>query len=141
MYNEKTQYKSLFDVLNTTSTPMGRRLLKSSIAQPLLNINSIKTRYNFINKIRNNYKDIEDKLIGINDIERANRKISLGIINPTDLYNWIQSISNSIELFNYLLLNNLELDGYDIQNILINQNLMLTHIAKYLKIEELQKYF
>ena len=141
IYNEKTQYKSLFDVLNKTSTPMGRRLLKNSISQPLLNINCIKTRYNFINKIKNNYKDIEEKLIGINDIERANRKISLGIINPIDLYNWIQSISNSIELFNYLLLNKLELDSYDIQNILINQNLMLSHISKFLKIEELQKYF
>ena len=143
MYNEKTQFKSLFDILNKTSTPMGRRLLKQNLAQPLVSSNQLQIRYNFISDLmtNNRWLEIEQRLIGINDIERHTRKISLGIINPIDLYTWIQSVSNSIELFNYILTNDIKLSGYDTQCILIKQNQMLAHISKYLNIEDLQKYF
>ena len=95
IYNEKTQYKSLFDVLNKTSTPMGRRYLKQNLTQPLNNSTQIQIRYNFINQIAQNdiWLEIEKRLIGINDIERFSRKINLGIINPIDftLFNKISS--------------------------------------------------
>jgi hypothetical protein len=36
--------------------------------------------------------------------------------------------------------NNLSIDGFDIKTILMESNRMLAHIAKYIQIEELQKY-
>ena len=82
MYNEKTQFKSLFDILNKTSTPMGRRLLKQNLSQPLVSSNQLQIRYNFISDLmtNNRWSEIEQRLIGINDIERHTRKISLSII-------------------------------------------------------------
>lgn len=142
IYNEKTQFKSLFDVLNKTSTPMGRRMLKENLSQPLINSEQITNRYKFIEKLLNDnkYEEIEKRLVGIIDIERYGRKINLGIINPLDFYNWIESISNSIELFNYMILNNISVNEYDTCSILINLNNMLAFVASDLDIEELPKY-
>jgi len=140
---DKTKYKSLFDILNKTSTPMGRRMLKKNITQPLINSQHILERYDFIKLLmnNNNWEQIENRLIGINDIERLTRKINLNIINPNDLYIWIQSMSNSIELFNYMYINNLCINNFDLKNILMNLNDMLRFISKFLLIDELQKYF
>jgi DNA mismatch repair protein MutS len=142
IYNEKTQFKSLFDILNKTSTPMGRRMLKYCISQPLVSILQIQSRYDTIRQFiyQDRWLNIEHKLIGINDIERASRKIDLGIINPTDFGIWIESIATSIDLFNYVLESDIKIDNIDIQYILIKQNIMLTHIAKYINIEEIGKY-
>ena len=139
--NEKTQFKSLFDVLNKTSTPMGRRMLKDNITKPLINKTDIKNRYDFIKLLMNNkWEDIEHKLIGINDLERLNRKINLLIINTIDLYIWIQSMANSIELFNYMYKNTLNIEPYNLHDILIELNDMLSYVSKTLIIDNLQKY-
>ena len=139
---DKIKYKSLFDILNKTSTPMGRRMLKQNIAQPLINQEHIIDRYNMLRLLmdNNNWEQIENRLIGINDIERFNRKINLKIINPNDLYIWIQSMSNSIDLFNYMYINRLFMKDFDLKYILLKLNEMLYYINKNLLIVELQKY-
>jgi DNA mismatch repair ATPase MutS len=121
---------------------MGRRLLKINLTQPLTNSSKIISRYNFIKLIleSNYYIKIEELLTGINDIEKQNRKISLNIINPIEFYTWINSISNSLDLLNYMLENKLIIDGFNISDILIKSNYMLASISKYMQIEELQKY-
>jgi DNA mismatch repair protein MutS len=142
IYNDKTKYKSLFDVINKTTTPLGRRLLKHSLSQPLVNINQIQKRYNFISYIIKDdiYLEIEKILIGINDIEKLSRKINLSMISPMELYNWIQSTSNTIDLFNYIYKLDIKLEEYDFRVILIKINNMLSKISKIFDIEELQKY-
>ena len=139
---DKIKYRSLFDVLNKTSTPMGRRMLKQNIAQPLIDHRHISDRYEFIRllMIDDNWEQIENRLIGINDIERSNRKINLNIINPNDLYIWIQSMSNSIDLFNYMYTNRLLIKDFDLKYILLKLNEMLSFISGNLLIDELQKY-
>jgi len=139
---ERIKYKSLFDVLNKTSTPMGRRMLKQNLAQPLVNSKDILSRYKIIKQLitNNQWEQIESRLIGINDIERLTRKINLQLINPNDFYIWIQSISNSIDLFNYAYTNQLIIGNHDIKNILINLNQLLLDINNHLLVDELQKY-
>ena len=140
IYNNNTQYKSIFDVLNKVSTPMGRRLLKENLSQPLIDIDEIKERYNIINKILEIHKEIEIKLIGINDIEKMNRKIYLNIINPIELYNLINSLSNTLELLDYIINKNIELQKYNIKQIFLSLVDSLNDFSKTFKIEELQKY-
>jgi DNA mismatch repair protein MutS len=148
IYNNKTRYKSLFDLLNQTSTSMGRRMLKSNLTQPQTNINLINSRYDFIKLIlgsndstdTTHYEQIEQLLIGINDIEKQSRKIALNIINPIEFYAWITSISNSLDLFNYMVENNININTFDTISILKQSNSMLADIAKYIQVEELQKY-
>ena len=142
MYNEKTQFKSLFDVINKTSTPMGKRMLKYNLSHPLVNVTQIQSRYNTIRQLiyQEKWTEIEQKLIGINDIEKLSRKMDLGIINPSDFMIWIESVGTSIELFNYILESVIVVDNFDIREILIGQNEMLAYIMRYINIEELGKY-
>lgn len=121
---------------------MGRRMLKENITQPLINRYLIENRYKFIKLLMedNKWETIEQKLIGINDIERLNRKINLLIINPSDFYIWIQSMSNTIELLNYMYKTKLNIETFDLHDILIKLNEMLSYICKNLLIDELQKY-
>jgi DNA mismatch repair protein MutS len=142
IYSDKTQFKSLFDVLNKTSTPMGRRMLKQNMAQPLVCIQQINSRYDTITQLidQNKWLEIEQRLIGINDIERLSRKIDLNVINPNDFATWIDSMNTSIELFNYMLVSDIKIENFDTQLILMKLNMMLAHIAKYIDIDELSKY-
>lgn len=142
-YAQSTQFKSLFDVLDKTSTPMGRRLLKQNLAQPLVNSSEIQIRYDFINMLRNlgQIKQIEQLLSNISDIERYNRRMILGTLNPTDLYIWIRSMGESAELFNYMIKNNIILPNYNMTNLTKNLNLLLSKFSKCFDIEELPKYF
>ena len=140
IYNEKTQFKSLFDVLNKTITSMGRRMLKENLSQPLIDSNIINSRYNFIKDISGLLDGLESKLIGINDIERLNRKVNLSIINPIDFYTLIQSIDLGSELFNFILNKNLILNNFNFKDILTKTIELLIYINKYFRINELNKY-
>jgi len=141
MYNENTQYKSLFDVLNKVSTPMGRRLLKENICQPLTNVEDIQERYDIINKMMNIYIEIDQKLIEINDIEKMSRKIYLNIINPLELYNLINSLSKAEELLNYIIEQKIVFKKINIKEILMCLVDMLKDCSHCFKIDDLQKYF
>ena len=140
--NEEKSNKSLFDIINKTSTPMGRRMLKYNLTHPLINHKQITERYQIINQLMQNeiYIQIEEKLLTINDIERLNRKINLQIINPTDFYIWINSMSNCIDLLNYLLINNIKIENIDLKQILVDINNILFDIGQTFIVENLQKY-
>ena len=94
-----TKFRSLFDVINHTSTAMGRRFIKNAICQPLNDINEIKLRYDCIDELLDDkqnkslYLNIEAHLECIMDIERLGRKVFLGIIHPFEFANLIISFN------------------------------------------------
>lgn len=88
---------SLLSILNYTKTPMGFRLLNKWLDQPLVDIEKIKTRQNYIQSLFENNdlrNELENLLSNICDIERINSKISFGNCNARDLINLKNSISN-----------------------------------------------
>ena len=89
--------KSLFSILNYTSTSIGARNLKSWIIRPLINLESILSRQNIIEFFVEK-KDIvftlEVLLKKIPDIERLSNKIRAKTVNPRDLI----SIKNGIKI-------------------------------------------
>lgn len=72
----------LFDIINKTKTPMGKRLLKYNLLNPIVSSKKLNKIYNEIEE----HKDIKE-LEDICDIERLHRKLSLGRLQPTELYN------------------------------------------------------
>ena len=84
---DKSKFGSLYWAIDRVKTPMGSRLLKSWITQPVKNINELHERQNaveeFINKTpqRLNLSSLMDKIC---DIERLAVKISSGSVNPRD---------------------------------------------------------
>ena len=89
---------SLYAVLNRTYTPMGGRMLRSWIGQPVLNISLLNNRYETIEWFRNNRpkkEKITDSLKKISDLERLCTKILHNSASPRDL----SGISHSINTF------------------------------------------
>lgn len=104
-----SKFKSVFDVVNNTNTPMGRRLLKERLIYPLIDKNELNKEYNYIDFLQKSdiYLNIENKLKGIPDLERLERKISLNLIQPYELYDYICSFILTSQIIEILNSNNL----------------------------------
>lgn len=94
-----TRFRSLFDVVNQTSTPMGRRFLKSALCAPLTDVNEIQSRYDSIHEMTRHCNKFEPHLKSIVDIERLSRKICMKNIHPFELANLITSMEYIQEIF------------------------------------------
>lgn len=89
-----TKIDSLFNLLDKTSTCLGKRLLKENLLNPILSTEELNKRYDLIDyfmtcdtqdvKI---YEHIENYLNKIFDIERIHRKMTLGVIHPSHFTN------------------------------------------------------
>ncbi len=78
----------LLDVLDTTLTKMGARMLKSWLEAPLLDIAGIGERQDSIEELmasRRLADGIKDSLSGIQDMERLGSKLAIGNAMPRDL--------------------------------------------------------
>ena len=85
---EKQKRGSLLWVLDKTKTAMGGRLLRSSIEQPLLDINEMNKRLDFVSELfENNVSrdEIREYLQGVYDLERLLGRISYKTANARDL--------------------------------------------------------
>ncbi len=83
---------NLFTVLDKCSTAMGSRHLKQSLLYPLVNLNKINERLDFIDELLKNYllcEDLKNDLIEIYDLERIAGRISYGSLTPKDLI-WLK---------------------------------------------------
>ena len=74
---------TLFWVLDKTKTSMGRRLLRTSIEQPLLSVNAINRRLNAVTELTRNsilVSELAAELDGVYDLERLMTRVVYG--NP-----------------------------------------------------------
>jgi DNA mismatch repair protein MutS len=135
--------KSLFDVINKTSTPIGRRYLKNILSSPLINSDELNYRYDIIDYLLTSKvtTEIEKILNEIGDIERLDRKINLLIIHPMELYNWINGQKKINELLKLLNTDELKYKlRYDINELYLAHNQMILNIESIFNNEELIKY-
>ena len=106
--NSKTG--TLFWLLDKCQTAMGSRMLKKWISKPLVDINEINLRYDFIDEINNNFiikEELIKNLKTIYDLERIVGRISYGNTNPKDFLQLKNSLKNIPNIKNNLLnLNN-----------------------------------
>ena len=108
--SDNTKFQSLFDVVNNTSTAIGRRYLQNILLNPILDTKTLQKRYDLIEII---IKDkiiinIEEYLKNISDIERLHRKLSLKILHPSEFYNLYTSYENIHLLISFLENNKLK---------------------------------
>jgi DNA mismatch repair protein MutS len=103
--NNKCKYKCLYDIINKTSTSLGKRLLKYRIMNPITNTDILNNRYLKIENMISSGKiyEIENILNEIVDIERLHRKISLQMLHPYEFLNLSYSYDNILKLFEYFV--------------------------------------
>ena len=91
--------KTLTDILDSTLSPMGSRMLKRWVILPLKNISKINERHNIIEFMLKNPElttIIKENISKIGDLERLISKISLGRINPREV-NQLNNALKSID--------------------------------------------
>lgn len=80
---------SLLDVLDSTLTVLGARLLKRWIIMPIKNLSTIYARYNLIEALLRSNIDLNltNLLKSLGDVERLTSKITIDRITPKELMN------------------------------------------------------
>ncbi len=85
---EGSKKDTLFAVLDYTKTPLGSRLLKRWLENPLVDIAAINRRLDAVDELFKNYttrKILRENLKEIYDLERLMTKIEIGSANARDL--------------------------------------------------------
>ena len=93
---DRSKKNSLLGVMDLTQTAMGARLLRRWVQYPLLQAAGIQRRLDAVDELTS--REIErvalrDTLKEVQDLERLNSRISLGIANPRDLVSLRESLA------------------------------------------------
>ena len=86
--NDATRHNTLLEVLDRTHTPMGARMLRQWILQPLRDIEKIQARLDAVEVFAGNrrfQRECQEALRGINDIERIVSRCGCKTANARDL--------------------------------------------------------
>ena len=92
---------SLFDAVDMTVTPMGRRLLKKWLSYPLLDKAEIERRLDGVEEFSQNLvgrSEVRKKLKFVADLARLNSKVALNIALPQHLLNLRDTLARVPEI-------------------------------------------
>ena len=125
---ETNKYGNLLNLIDQTSTSMGRRLLKQTLLQPILDKKELEKRYDYIDAFRqvlpeNDHNTIKPKKLNghqqhylfqiyepylnqVADIERYQRKICLGLLQPCEFNQLDTSYKQILEIIKLMSNNN-----------------------------------
>ncbi len=93
--------KTLIDVIDSTISPMGARLLKRWLTLPLKDIQPINARLNVVEYFVNNpvlKADIEEQVKLIGDLERIISKVALQRISPREVVQLKNALSSIVPI-------------------------------------------
>ena len=92
---------TLLDVIDKTLSPMGGRLLKRWLALPLKDANKIISRHEVVSYLKENqnvFKNIQNQIKQISDLERLISKIATGKVSPREVVNLKESLDAIIPI-------------------------------------------
>lgn len=102
---KKGNKHTLFGTINKCSTSMGKRLLLKRLLNPIFDVEQLVQRYKQISDMANqDINTIESILDNTFDIEKLQRRMSMGVITPNEIYSLTSSYEALLEL-NDLLTN------------------------------------
>jgi len=109
---------TLLKLIDFTSTPIGKRVLKERLLNPIIDKKELNRRYFLIESLMSEHKFLESHLKQVYDIERILRRIKLKKVHPFEI-NYLHSSLFSIEqIFNEIKKFNLELESFEISEVL-----------------------
>ena len=120
--NQKSKISCLLNILDETSTSLGKRMLHDRILNPIVNKDVLNQRYNLISQFSNLvetesetfvFQLFESDLKQIYDIERLQRRIELSRLQPCEFFNLDVSYSSVINMIEILKKLNVDKKCYD----------------------------
>ena len=97
LHSSNANAKTLIDVIDKTTSPMGGRLMRRWISLPLKNKEQINSRYEIVDYFvssNNVISEFQDVIRQIGDLERLISKVSLLRINPRELMQVARALDN-----------------------------------------------
>lgn len=83
---KKGNVSSVFDIINFTSTALGKRALEQLLIKPFRHRDIIEYRYQLTEELSKlDYKKIDNCLKGISDLDKLHRKMGLKLLVPYEL--------------------------------------------------------
>lgn len=88
----------LYQIINLTKTPMGKRYFEMILSNPNSNPTVIQQKYDDLLYLYQNPIN-KDLFMNIYDLDRINRKVLLGTATPLDIYKLYSSLESSNNIF------------------------------------------
>ncbi len=135
VYPSHPQGKSLLDIIDKTSTPMGGRLLRRRLILPLKSVNEINRRLSLIDYFNENEDlkyHISELLKSISDLDRLMGKLAAERISPKEL-GYLRLSLNSINEIKKLLHPHADVLAW--LNPLVNLEDLIQHLESHLNEE------
>ena len=134
------KFKSLFDIVDNTSTSIGKRFMIDILNNPLTDEDIIQNMYDITEVIINNkyYEKYMTQLKMIGDIEKIYRKMILKNVTSHDLYIFIQSITTFNDIMAEINNDSDLIDIIDYPKNINNIHLLVQHCEKIFNIEGLK---
>ena len=108
---------TLLKLLDKTSTPIGKRVLKERLLNPIQDQKELNRRYFLIESLLEEYPKLERILKQVYDIERILRRIKLKKVHPFEI-NYLHSSLYSIKkLYNEIKKFNLGIENFSIEEV------------------------
>lgn len=142
--NNRNRMGNVVNMLNLTSTSMGRRMFRDRLLNPILDEKEINRRYDHVELFLKNdfWVEIERKLSSILDLSRLHRRIELGLMSPNGfniLYQSYKDVRELLELVPISLLPDREFrEEFDAYLNFLDETLDWDEMYKYVDIEKVQ---
>lgn len=100
--SSKRQFGSLYDVINKTSSAVGKRELKQILCKPFIDKKDIELRYEFSKELdklsEEQFIELERIIDDMHDFEKLHRKMSLQFLHPYEFGYLDKTYNNIIKL-------------------------------------------
>jgi len=94
---KQLEIDKVLKLIDKTKTPMGRRLLKERLFNPIFDIDELNNRYKAVEYMKKRFNEFN--LDGIYDLEKLNRKIMLNKLHPFEIHFLLSSLTQAREIF------------------------------------------
>ncbi len=109
---KQLEIDKVLKLIDKTKTPMGRRLIKERLFNPIFDEDELNKRYKAIEYMLNRFKEFESDLQDIYDIEKINRKIKIKKLHPFEIGFLLSSLKAGSEIYLKLRKKTTKIDNF-----------------------------
>ena len=96
---KQLEIDKVLKLIDETKTPMGRRLIKERLYNPIFDENELIKRYKSVEYMFSRHKEFENFLKDIYDIEKLNRKIKIQKLHPFEISFLLSSLKAGSKIY------------------------------------------